>query len=505
MMPAAARELAAHDAVHARGIMARYRLWLALAILVLVIHIPFFQLPYFWDELGQFVPAALDILRDGAWVPHSAVPNSHAPGVMAYLALVWRIFGYSIPVTRVAMLLLAGSAAFFTSLLASHLCQGLGRIPVFSATLLLLLDPLFYMQSMLAQLDMPAMLFTLVALLLFLEDRHTSAALACTALVLAKETGAVLPLVLVIALLLDPERRRCAVYYLAPFAILAAWFLALKSATGHLFGDAGYTAYNITYSLHPVRAGFSLLRHIYYLFIADFRWIGALPVVLAWSRTRIYAGRAWTIVWCFLAAHLATVSFLGGAELERYLLPGLPLVYIAMGAAWMTVAPLWRNLGIAATAAGLVAGLFINPPYPFPFENNLALVDFVRLHRAAAEFLEDNYADQAIYTAWPLTQALRNPDFGYVNGGLMTVETSDLHFSTLNALPPDKVQVLVLYSRSWAPAWGVLNFAPVRQFLARFYQYERQMNAAEVRQHFGLVPVRRWDQRGQWIEVYARP
>ena len=505
-MSTAAREPAANDALNAQGgILARYRLWLSLTVLILVIHIPFFGLPYFWDELGQFVPAALDILHDGAWVPHSAVPNSHAPGVMAYLALVWRIFGYSIPATRAAMLVLAGFAAFFTSLLAARLCQGLGRIPVFIATLLLLLDPLFYMQSMLAQLDMPAMLFTVLALLLFLEDRHAAAAIACTALVLAKETGAVLPLILGIALLLDPQRRPSAAYYLAPFVMLAAWFLALWSATGHLFGDAGYTEYNIFYSLHPVRALFSLLRHTYYLFVADFRWVGSIAIVLAWRKTRIYSGRAWAVTWCFLAAHVVFVSVLGGAELERYLLPALPLVYIAMGAAWMAVTPLWRNLGIAATAAGLVAGLFLNPLYPFPFENNLALVDFVQLHRAAAQFLEDKYADQSVYTAWPLTQALRNPAFGYVSRGLTAVETSDLHFSTLNALAPQNVHVLVLYSRAWTPPWGVLNWPLVRQFLARFYQYERQMNAAEVRSRFGLVPVRRWDQRGQWIEVYARP
>jgi len=30
------------------------------------------------------------------------------------------------------------------------------------------------------------------------------------------------------------------------------------------------------------------------------------------------------------------------------------------------------------------------------------------------------------------------------------------------------------------------------------------MTPSEVRRHFGLVPVRRWTRRGQWIEVYAR-
>src|SRR5580700_8603885 len=131
-------------------------------------HAAYFGLPFFWDELGQFVPAALDIYHDGAWIPHSTVPNAHAPGVMAYLAAVWDIFGYSIPVTRAAMLL-ASCASFFTFLLAIQLCRGLHGAPAFAPALLLLIDPLFYMQGMMAQLDMPAMLFTVLALLLFVQ------------------------------------------------------------------------------------------------------------------------------------------------------------------------------------------------------------------------------------------------------------------------------------------------------------------------------------------------
>ena len=108
------------------------------AVVVFLIHAPYLSLPYFWDELGQFVPSALDILQHGWWVPHSAVPNAHPPGVMAYLAAVWKIFGYSIPATRAAMLVLASLTALFTFLLAIRLCRGLPGAPVLAPLLLLL-------------------------------------------------------------------------------------------------------------------------------------------------------------------------------------------------------------------------------------------------------------------------------------------------------------------------------------------------------------------------------
>jgi hypothetical protein len=476
----------------------------AFAAVVFGAHAAHFRLAYFWDELGQFVPSALDIYRDGAWVPHSAVPNVHPPGVMAYLAAVWKVFGYSIPATRAAMLALASLVALFAFLLAIELCRGFHGAPAFAAVALLLLDPLFYTQSMMAQLDMPAMLFTLIALLLFLQDRHLAAALACVALVLAKETGALLPLMFGALLLFDPGRRKFAACYTAPFFVLSAWLFILWRATGSIFGDPGFAHYNIGYALNPVRAALCLVRRVYYLFIADFRWVGTIAIVFAWRFRRLYASRAWRITWIFLAGHVLLVSLLGGAELERYLLPVLPLVYIAMAAAWSTLLPFWRNASIAVVAAGLVIGLFVNPPYPFPYENNLAMVDFVELQQNAAQVLERAYPGATIYSAWPFTAALRSPAFGYVNRPLMAAETGDLRYSTLARIDPKKVDVLVLYSRTWEPSWGALRIPFVQQFLRRFYEYEPQMNSKEVEARFGLISLARMTQRGQWIEIYAR-
>jgi hypothetical protein len=389
-------------------------------------------------------------------------------------------------------------------LLAKELTHEAAGAPAWIAALLLVLDPLFYMQAMMAQLDMPAMLFTLLTLLLFLQDRHKAAAIAATALVLVKETGALLPALLAIVCFFDRDRRRSAAYYAAPLIVLSGWLFLLWRSTGHVFGDSGFTHYNLEYSSNPVRAALSFVRRVYYLFIANFRWVATLAILVS-KRAGIFSNRAWKLAWTFLAAHVVAVSVLGGAELERYLLPVLPIIYIAAAEAWPLVRTAWRAAGLAALAAGLLLGWFVNPIFPFPFENNLAMTDFVQLHRDAARFLERTYPDRAVHTAWPLTAALRNPAFGYVGRSLSAVETSDLHRSTLEALDPKAVAVLVLYSRTWEPAWSVLRIPAVAHILSRYYEYEPQMAADEVRAHFGLEPVRRWTRRGQWIEIYARP
>ncbi len=61
----------------------------------LVLHYPLLRLPYFWDEAGYYIPAALDFYRSWLLVPQSTLPTGHTPLVMVYLALAWRVFGFS--------------------------------------------------------------------------------------------------------------------------------------------------------------------------------------------------------------------------------------------------------------------------------------------------------------------------------------------------------------------------------------------------------------------------
>src|SRR5579859_3718954 len=94
-----------------------------IAVFLLLAHGPILRLPFYWDESGQFIPASLDLFRAGKWVPVSTIPNIHPPGLMAYLSVIWKIFGFSIPATRVAMLLVAAAGGLASFLLAIELSR----------------------------------------------------------------------------------------------------------------------------------------------------------------------------------------------------------------------------------------------------------------------------------------------------------------------------------------------------------------------------------------------
>jgi 4-amino-4-deoxy-L-arabinose transferase-like glycosyltransferase len=477
-----------------------YLFFLALfALIAFLTHAPLLRLPYYWDELGQFVPAALDLFHAGAWIPRSTLPNVHPPGVMAYLAAFWSVAGYSPLSTRVAMLLAASVAILVAFLLAIELCRNTRGAPAFMAVILLCASPLFFAQAMLAQLDMPAMLFTSLALLLFLQEKTRLAALACVALVLVKETGLIVPLVFG-GWLLYEKRGREAAWFLLPVLTLCAWLAVLARGTGHLFGNSDFTRYNLYYPFHPVRFVFALGRRLYYLFFQDFHWIGAIAMFLAWRRS-LFTTRAWKIAWLLIGVHVLFLSAIGGAMLERYLLPVLPIVYAAMVAAMSIYRPPLKIASQLALLAGLIAGNFWNPPYPFPFENNLAFTDFVRLQQDAAEFVEQHYVGQPVATVWPLTSALSRPELGYVTHPVTVRSLPDFTAATVNRLDWRTVRAVVLFSRTWEPEWSWTNIELVRKVWHRFYGYEPDVSVVQMGQR-PVEPVARWVRHGQAVELY---
>ncbi len=171
--------------------------------------------------------------------------------------------------------------------------------------LFLVATPLFYTQSMMALLDMPAMTLTVLALLLFLDERFLWCATACTLLVLTKETAVTTPLVFGAWLWnVWPKTSRSSCIF-APAVALAGWLMVLHRATGHWTGNADFAEYNVAYALHPLQILYSVAERALFLFVKDGRFIGVIALYVGW---RMLKGTAWAI-----AAELV-----GGAQASHY-------------------------------------------------------------------------------------------------------------------------------------------------------------------------------------------
>ncbi len=142
---------------------------------IFLLHLPLLHLPYFWDEAGYYIPAARDLLLTGSLIPHSTPSNAHPPLVMAYLALSWKIAGFSPRVTRTAMLLLSAFALLGVFRLARRVANPDVAV---AATICTALYPVFFAQSSMAHVDLAAAGLTLWGLDAYLGERWRGTAVA---------------------------------------------------------------------------------------------------------------------------------------------------------------------------------------------------------------------------------------------------------------------------------------------------------------------------------------
>jgi 4-amino-4-deoxy-L-arabinose transferase-like glycosyltransferase len=490
---------------------------------LLVLHAPLLRLPYYWDEAGYYIPAALDFYRYGLLIPEHTLKTGHPPLVPIYLGLTWHVFGCSPAVTRVAMLLIASAAIAATYALgrrvtADAACRTEGapselrREPAAWAALLLALSPLFFAHSSLALVDLAAGLFTTLGLWSLVEWKLGALAAFASLAVLSKETAVVLlPVAWLFALSHRSQMRgRAWVLLVVPLLPLAAWTAYYHHSTGYWTGNREYLEYNLYSTLSPGRIFFTLLRRLYQVLIGGFNWLLAACGLmgLGWCQKREPRQKPHqrTAGFVFLtaslgAAYILMLSVVGGAILPRYLLPVWPALVLAWVLAIWRLPPVAARLSCALAGACFVAAWFINPPYPFPFEDNLAYADFVRLHQQAARYLASLPGDPVILTAWPATDELRDPALGYVDQPLRVAPLQGFALHDFDEAPA--FDYLYLYSRRWEPPGNWLTrFPSFERVMARYFNYTPQISEAELLRHYPLALEASFERRGQWVRIY---
>ncbi|MCJ7504376.1 MAG: glycosyltransferase family 39 protein [Acidobacteriia bacterium] len=510
----------------------------------LLLHYPLLRLPYFWDEAGYYIPAALDFYRSWLLIPQSTLPTGHTPLVMVYLALAWRVFGFSPLVTRAAMILVAAGTVVALYALARRVAS---REAAIWSALLLALSPMFFAQSSLVYLDLPVAVFTTLAVLALLEGQMLMFAVTASLAVLTKETAVVL---LPVAWVFVWRRAKAGqalplkktwLALTAPLVPLAAWAFYYHHVTGFWTGNAEYLQYNLYATLSLGRIFWSLLRRLYEVFFGGFNWLLVVGAALGIWRGRAKEGNgdieAQKIAalapqersekpqgpqeradekarlfrdFLFLAggmgaAYVLMLSVVGGAILPRYLLPIFPALFLALVALVCQLPKVLARSLCAATLACFVGAWFINPSYPFPYEDNLAYRDFIHLHQQAAQFLEARPPGERILTAWPATDELARPFLGYVDRPLRVVPVQGFTAQDFGDVSGDSFDVLYLYSRKWEPPSNWLaQFPYLERVQEHYFDYAPQIGADGLAARYGLRLLARFEQRGQWVKIYKK-
>ena len=197
------------------------------------------------------------------------------------------------------------------------------------------------------------------------------------------------------------------------------------------------------------------------------------------------------------------MAVIGGAVLSRYMLPIVPLVIIV----WIST--LWRRVEMWKAVVTIVGmafaiSLFVNPPYGFAIEDNLAYRDYIVLHQHAEGFLEARYPMARVLTAWPANDELARPTLGYVTRPLRVLRIED--FTVEQLLSASEVRarfdVALVFSTKYEPRHSLLeNWDAWRRTKTRFFGYHRDVPPAGAAQILGGEIVYRESRDGQWIAV----
>ena len=449
--------------------------WLLLFAAVAVSHLTLLRLPYYWDEGGYYIPAALDFYHHGWLIPQFT--NAHPPLPNILLGTLWHVVGLHILATRLFVCAIAavGLTAIFR--MAGRLLSASAAV---SLTLLTAVYPIWFAQSTLAHADIFAAAFTLCAFAIYIpatssrpvtdpaddQRRHQIAvAILFSLAALSKETAIVEPTALIFlesARLFNERRspqacrehRRWIVALAIPFLPLIAWYAYHRARTGFTFGNPVYLRYNATANLTAAHIFTALRYRFVHLFWQRNIW---LPILLGVAcllvprrpstEVQPLAKSARLTCVLLIVANWIAFSVLGGALLTRYLLPIYPIILLLCIDAWRERTQ-WLPWLTIASAAVFISGLWINPPTAFAPEDTLVYRDMIVVHEKAIAFVNEHYPDATVLTAWPVSNDLFNPELGYTTHQMRVTPIENFSFDQIQkaAQHPEDFDTAIVFT-----------------------------------------------------------
>jgi hypothetical protein len=393
----------------------------------------------------------------------------------------------------------------------------------FWTVLLTGLYPIWFAQSSLAHADIFAAACSLWGLNYALPNRSRTpwaAALWFSAAALSKETAIVIPLTLALVNLAmgfrsgGPVRTRLwreSAWLLSCVVPLAAWYAYHYAKTGFLFGNPEFFRYNAEATLTPLRILAAFGHRILHLTAHMNLFV---PVLMAFAalllspRTEAEGYERASLdslvllrIFSLLLANAALFSVLGGALLTRYLLPMYPLVLLLAVCTLYRRVPYWYGLTLLAAAA-FIAGLFVNPPYGFAPEDNLAYAHVIRMHQAGIAQLKKLYPDATVLTAWPMSDELRRPELGYVKTPWDVFAVDDFTADEIAraAAEPEKYSAALVFSTKYDPPLALPSLSG-EALNERYFGLHHDLAPELIAQQLGGTMV--WERRddGMWIAL----
>jgi hypothetical protein len=178
------------------------------------------------------------------------------------------------------------------------------------------------------------------------------------------------------------------------------------------------------------------------------------------------------------------------------------VIIICISTLWRR-ARLWLAV-VTVVALAFIWGWFVNPPYGFSPEDNLAYRDYIRLHQRAESFLEARYPMARVLTAWPATDELTRPYLGYITRPMRVVQIENFTAEQMISATDlrSNFDVAMVFSTKYEPRHSLLErWRTWQQWKTRYFGYYRDVPPAAAAQILGGRLVYIEARNGQWVGI----
>lgn len=440
-------------------------------LLVFLFKLPIINMPCHWDDLVHTLPGALFIYKHGfntVWI-QQIERIGHPPLFFGILAFIWSIFGYSIWISHLVVIIFSFVGVYFTYLLGAELKDNKTG---FIAALFLFFSPLYFAQSGTLNLDLPLTALMVMTLYFFLKGNTKLYFLCGIFTVFTKVSGILLIVSAMMYGILKGVKKPVILFlkkifvHLGIFFILIMWLIYYKYNKGWVINPLAFwrpiTTYGIKQALKDIVTTFFFADYHFFITVCiicsvflkglntlKYRLLLISVFLIAVFFLKISKVNLSLIIYLVVYATVALqmiaenkkylpvflFMFLGifflsiyksfADILPRYLLIFYPFYFI-IGAICLVGISKKNNYLCAAMASTFIvlsiSSWYNNRSVQGVFlESNLEYLDQIKTHKLACKFIMDNYPQSIVITFDPLESELKNPEGGYVTSPVKSV------------------------------------------------------------------------------------
>jgi len=183
-----------------------------------------------------------------------------------------------------------------------------------------------------------------------------------------------------------------------------------------------------------------------------------------------------------------------------------PLVLLLCLTEWQRRFVRWEWIAVLS-AAGFLAGIWVNPPYGFAPEDNLTYRDMIVLHQRATSLIAKKWPEATVLTAWPGNAELLRPELGYIRKPVKVFTIKNFSFEEIQkaAADPGEYDTALIFSTKLTPHGWLSLGRRNQQPDAKYFDFHEDMLPGEVAAMLHGEVVWQQSQHGEWAAVLRFP